>query len=120
MIRKQKQLLIVIFSLILMPVLFEIRFDKATDITYAQSCTSSSRLGWYPPTYSYNSSFLSLYGKTQTCWSGSYSQQGYSYGSQYPGQPLSKIKSLVQGWEEANGYMCANSYQILDSGWKYN
>lgn len=86
----------------------------------AATCSIGTKTGWYPPTYSYSDSFVSLFGKTQVCWSGeNFSHQGYSQGAQYPGIPLSQIRAYTRSWEEAGGSRCTPIYS-KDSGWKYN
>lgn len=89
---------------------------------YAQSCSQHSFPWWYPPTYSYSDSVLNLFGSTSLCWYGDqYQFRGYSYGSQYPGQPLSQIRSWIEYWEESDGSICyPPGIQTHDSGWKYN
>lgn len=91
-----------------------------TRMVLATTCHIGSVPGWFPPEYGYKDSVLSLYGKTQICWDGElFSHQGYSYGSQYPGQPLpGGIRAYVRSWEEIDGSRCTSIY-TKDSGRKY-
>ena len=71
---------------------------------YAASCSHPVPPyphSWYPPTWSYSDSFVSLFGETQQCWSGEqFSHKGHTFGAQYPGVPLSQIRVQVWDWEE--------------------
>ncbi len=97
---------------------------------YAASCSHSVPPyphSWYPPTWSYSDSFVSLFGETQQCWSGEqFSHKGHTFGAQYPGVPLSQIRVQVWDWEElwdSSGHrhvQCNDpNSRFADSGWVY-
>ena len=93
----------------------------------AASCTTTSSSDWYPGTYNYNDSSLSLNGKSEICWSdGTYKHRGYSYGAVNAGGggtvPLAKIKTFNESWESisTNPYPSCYDNGDRNSGWKYN
>lgn len=88
-------------------------------LVYAETCSQHSVPWWPQPNYSYNDSFVSLLGKSWSCWEGeNYHHKGYSYGAQWPGNPLRKIRTTVDSWEEINGQICSQHW-TADTGWLY-
>lgn len=83
---------------------------------HSETCSTRSYPGWYPSTYSYRDSFTSLYGETRACFRGeTFTHCGYTSGSQYPGNPLSKLKMIVNSWDK--GSSCNGSSFAQKENW---